>query len=80
MTENAIRVYDTPNGPQVYLGDIRVHHWQAGAASAIIGGLGLLFDDNKNRKDRYGALLLGGILIFLHDLPDFVAFMDDLLK
>lgn len=80
MAENGIRVYDTPNGPQVYLGNIRIHHWQAGAASAIIGGLGLLLDDNKRRKDRYDTLLLGGILIFLHDLPDFVAFMDDLLK
>lgn len=80
MTENAIRVYNTPNGPQVYFGNIRVHHWEAGAVSAIIGALGLLLDDNKKWKNLYVALLIGGTIAFIDDLPDFVAFMDDLLK
>jgi hypothetical protein len=80
MAESAIQVYNMPNGPQVYIGNIRVHHWQAGAMSAIIGALGLLLDDNNNRKNRYTTLLVGGILIFLHDLPDFIEFIDELLK
>jgi hypothetical protein len=80
MNESAIQVYNTPNGPQVYVGNVRIHHWQAGAASAAIGALGSLLDDNKNHKKIYDALLIGGILAFLHDLPDFIKFMDDQLK
>jgi hypothetical protein len=80
MTENAIRVYNTPNGPQVYFGTVRIHHWQAGLASAVIGALGLRFDDDKKRKNLYGALLIGGAVAFLDDLPDFIKFIDDLLK
>jgi len=80
MTENTIRVYNTPNGPQVYFGTVRIHHWHAGLASAAIGALGLLFDDNKKRKNLYGVLLIGGAIAFLDDLPDFITFIDDLLK
>jgi hypothetical protein len=80
MTENPVRVYSTPNGPQVYLGNVRTHHWQSGAMSAIIGAAGLLLDDNKKRSDMYTSLLLGGTLTFLHDLPDFLQFLDDLRK
>lgn len=80
MTENAIRVYNTPNGPQVYVGKIRIHHWHAGLSSAIIGALGLIFDDDKKRKNLYSFLLIGGTVTFLDDLPDFIAFIDDLLK
>jgi len=80
MNENAIRVYNTPNGPQVYFGNVRIHHWHSGLASAIIGGLGLLFDDNKKRKNLYDVLVIGGAIAFLDDLPDFIEFIDDLLK
>ena len=80
MTENAIRVYNTPNGPQVYFGTVRIHHWHVGLTSAVIGALGLLFDDSEKRKDLYSALLIGGTITFLDDLPDFLTFIDDLLK
>ena len=80
MAENAIRVYNTPNGPQVYFGTVRIHHWEAGLATAIAGGLGLLFDDSKKRKNLYDVLVIGGVLAFLDDLPDFFKFLDDLLK
>lgn len=77
MTENPVKVYETPNGPQVYVGNVRIHHWQAGAASAIIGIGGLLLDDNKKRSDLYTSLLLAGALAFVHDLPDFLQFLDE---
>jgi hypothetical protein len=80
MVENSIRVYNTPNGPQVYFGTVRIHHWPIGLTSAIIGALGLLFDDNKKRTNLYSALLIGGAITFLDDLPDFITFIDDLLK
>jgi hypothetical protein len=78
--ENAIRVYNTPNGPQVYLGMVRIHHWPIGLTSSIIGALGLLFDDDKKRTNLYSALLIGGAIAFLDDLPDFITFINDLLK
>jgi hypothetical protein len=80
MTDNAIRIYDTPNGPQVFVGNVRIHHWQAGAAAAVIGTLGLLFDDDQKRKNLYDVLVIGGAVAFLDDLPDFIKFIDDLLK
>jgi hypothetical protein len=80
MTENAIRIYNTPNGPQVYFGTVGIHHWHVGLASAVIGALGLLFDDNEKRKNIYDFLLVGGTITFLDDLPDFIRFVDDLLK
>jgi len=51
-----------------------------GAATAAIGALGLLFDDNKKRKNLYDLLVVGGTKAFLDDLPDFIIFIDDLLK
>jgi hypothetical protein len=80
MTENAIRIYNAPGGPQVFVGGVRIHHWQAGLASAVIGGLGMLFDDNKKRKNLYDVLIIGGAIAFLDDLPDFVKFLDEVLK
>jgi hypothetical protein len=80
MSENNIRVYKTPNGPQVYLGNLRIHHWQGGLVSAIIGGLGLIFDNDKNRRSLYGGLLIGGSLVFLDDLPDFLKLVNELKK
>jgi hypothetical protein len=60
---------------------VRIHHRQAGAAAAaLIGTLGLLFDDDKKHKNFYDVLVIGGALAFLHDLPDFIKFIDDLLK
>jgi hypothetical protein len=79
MTENQLKVYNTPNGPQVYVGNVRIHHWPAGLTSAIIGGAGLLFD-NKKRSDLYTSLLLAGGLAFVDDLPDFLKFIDGLKK
>jgi hypothetical protein len=80
MTENTIRVYNTPNGPQVYFGNVRIHHWHVGAAATLIGALGLLFDDDKKRTNLYRTLLIGGAIVFVDDLPDFITFIDDLLK
>ncbi len=80
MTDNAIRIYDTPNGPQVFVGNVRIHNWHAGAVTAVIGTLGLLFDDNEKRKNFYDALVVVGAVAFLDDLPDFIKFIDDLLK
>ena len=75
LSENLIRIYRTPQGPQVYFGDLRIHHWPMGLASAIIGVLGLIFDDNDDRRDYYTTLFLGGAIIFIDDLPDFITFI-----
>jgi hypothetical protein len=80
VSENQLKVYNTPNGPQVYIGNVRVHHWQAGIVLAIIGGAGLVFDDNKKRSDFYTSLLLDGAATFIHDLPDFLKFIGELKK
>lgn len=80
MTENVIRVYNTPNGPQVYFGNVRIYQWQAGAAAAVIGALGLLLDDDKKRKNFYDFLVVRGTRAFFDDLPDFVTFINELLK
>lgn len=79
-TENQIQVSNTPNGPQVYVGGVRIHHWPLGATSAIIGALGLLFDDNKSRRGFYGSLAIAGTLAFLDDFSDFKKFVDNLGK
>ena len=78
MDSNAIRIYNTPKGPQVYFGSLRIHHWPIGLASAILGVLGLLFDDDNNHGKYYTGLFIGGVLTFLDDLPDFLAFIDNL--
>ena len=78
--ENAITVYDSPNGPQVYLETVRIHHWPTGLTASIIGAIGLLFDDNQKRTNLYSSLLIGGAITFLDDLPDFIKFIDNLQK
>ena len=75
MSENSIRVYNTPQGPRVYFGAFRIHHWPVGLVSAIIGALGLVFDDNDDHTNYYMTLFLGGVVTFIDDLPDFVTFI-----
>jgi hypothetical protein len=63
------------NGPHVYLGNARIHHWMPGI---IIGGIALLgatFDDNKENRQKYAVLGLVGSLLVLDDLPDFISFL-----
>lgn len=78
MSENSIRIYNTPQGARVYFGAFRVHHWSVGLLSAIIGALGLFFDDNDDHTNCYIALFLGGVVTFIDDLPDFITFIRDL--
>jgi len=77
MTENAlIRIYDTPKGPHVYFGDVRIHHWLVSLAAAFIGALGLIFDKDKMRRPFYALLCIGSVVAFLDDLPDFISFFE----
>jgi len=78
LQNTAIRIYNTPNGPHVYFETIRIHHWVAGLFSAIIGGLGLMFDEDKKRKDFYMFLVMGGIITFLDDFPDFISYVNSI--
>ena len=78
MPQTSIRIYNTPKGPQVYFGVFRIHHWPIGLMSAVIGALGLFLDDNKNRRNLYTSLLLGGTIVFIDDLPDFITFIRNL--
>ena len=75
--ESLIKIYDTPKGPHVYVGDFRLHHWIPGLVAAVIGGLGLLFDKNKKRKGFYFLLCLAGSVAFIDDLDDFMSFLED---
>lgn len=77
MTYNksAIQVFETPNGPHVYMNGFRVHHWMPGVILAGLGLLGLVLDDRKETRDKYvSSTVLGGLLI-LHDLPDVISFL-----
>ena len=79
MSQNdLIRIYNTPKGSHVYFGDVRVHHWTGGLIATIIGTLGLFFDEDKDRRPFYMALLVGGVVAFLDDLPDFMLFLETL--
>ena len=76
MSETSlIRIYNTPKGPHVHIGDIRVHHWTVGMASATLGILGLIFDNNKKHRAFYVMLSVVGIIAFIDDLPDFLDFL-----
>jgi hypothetical protein len=75
VQDNLIRIYNTPKGPHVYLGDFRVHHWMGGLVAGGIGVWGLISDKNKNRRDLYLFLCLAGSLAFLDDLADFISFI-----
>jgi hypothetical protein len=73
--DGLIRIFQTPKGPHVYLGNARIHHWMPGI---IIGGIALLgatFDDNKENRQKYAVLGLVGSLLVLDDLPDFISFL-----
>jgi len=76
--QNSFRIYNTPKGPKVYFETARIHHWSIGLLSAIIGGLGLMFDDEKKREDFYLFLVIGGVTAFLDDLPDFISYVNSL--
>lgn len=75
--EESLKVYNTSNGPQVYVEGMRIHHWPIGATSAIIGALGLLFDDNKSRRGLYSSLAIAGTLAFVDDIADFKKFIEN---
>jgi len=78
MTENTlIRIYDTPKGPHVYFGDLRVHHWAAGLGALFIGTFGLFLDKQKDRRFLYALLCIGGFVAFLDDLSDFLLLFED---
>jgi hypothetical protein len=72
--DSLIKIYTTPRGPHVYIGDLRVHHWVAGLIISGIGISGLFLDKNKDRRAFYCLLYFGGLVIFLDDLPDFISF------
>ena len=69
-----IKVYESPNGPIVYAGNDRVHHWLPGILMAGFGFLGLILDESEQR-DRWGSLAFLGILCVLSDLPDLIQFL-----
>jgi len=73
--DGVIRVFQTPKGPHVYVGNSRVHHWMPGIILEGIALLGAIFDDNKENREKYAALGLVGILLILDDLPDFISFI-----
>jgi len=79
MVKDFIKIYNTPKGPHVYIGDIRVHHWTVGLITYCAGILGLFFDENKSRRPLYWLLCLTGFIAFLDDFPDFTSFIEDSL-
>ena len=79
MAENSIRVF-APNEPLVYFGNIPLYRWHVGMAAAVIGALGLFFDDDRKRKNLYDTLVVRGTSTFLEDLPNFVNYIESLFK
>ena len=73
--DGLIRVYQTPRGPHVYLGNSRIHHWMPGVILGGIALLGTVLDNNKKNREKYAVLGLVGALLVLDDLPDFVSFL-----
>ena len=71
-----VQVFQTPNGPQVYLSNARIHHWMPGIMLGGLGLLGLLLDDKKQNRPKYILLSLIGALLVLDDLPDFLSFLE----
>jgi hypothetical protein len=72
-----VRIFQTAEGPRVYFGDFRVHHWMPGVVLGGIALLGTLFDDNRRNREKYAALGLIGALLVLDDLPDFISFLKE---
>lgn len=70
-----IRVFQTPKGPQIYLGNARIHHWMPGVVLGGLGLLGLLLDDDKRNRPLYIGLGLIGALLVLDDFTDFFSFL-----
>ena len=70
-----LRVFQTSKGPQVYLGNTRIHHWIPGVILGSLGLLGLLLDDDKRNRPQYIGLSLIGALLILDDLPDVFSFL-----
>ena len=74
--DGLVRVFQTPKGPHVYVGDFRVHHWMPGVILGGIALLGAICDDNKEHRKNYFFLGLVGTLLVLDDLPDFLSFLE----
>ena len=76
--DGLLRIFGAPKGPRVYLGDLRVHHWMGGAVLIGAGLIGLLIDSNKKHRQWYGFCAIAGSVLVLDDLPDFLAFLQDM--
>lgn len=73
--DGVLRVFQTPNGPQVFLGSSRIHHWMPGVVFVALSLLGAVFDDRRENRGRYIGLGLAGLVLVLDDLPDFISFI-----
>lgn len=73
--DGLIRVFQTPKGPHVYLGNSRIHHWMPGVILGGIAILGAIFDTDKENRRKYAALGLIGALLVLDDLPDLISYL-----
>lgn len=75
--DGLLRIFRTPKGPRVYLGENRVHHWMGGVVLIGTGLIGLLIDGNKKHRRWYGSCAIAGGILVLDDLPDFLSFLQD---
>lgn len=72
-----LKVIKTVNGPHVYYNNTRIHHWIPGALLAFLGTLGIVTaKKDKNIENYKMSIIVGGALI-IHDLPDFLSFLDN---
>ena len=75
--DGLLKIFRTPKGPQVYLTNIRIHHWTGGAGLIGLGILGALLDKDKNRRNWYALSCLIGSILILDDLPDLISFIEE---
>lgn len=72
-----LKVIKTVNGPHVYYNNARIHHWMPGALLTFLGILGIVTAKKDKNIENYKMSIIAGGALIIHDLPDFLEFLDN---